>query len=57
MTVADGADRARLPVLVALLRRLGAGAADGVDEAALDLLGHVPVHGAGREVGVVEVAF
>lgn len=54
LKIADGADRARLPVLVALLRRLGVGDVDGVDDAALDALAHVPVLGHGREVGVVE---
>ena len=54
LKVADGADRARLPVLVSLLRRLGVGDVDGVDDAALDALAHVSVHGHGREVGVVE---
>jgi L-asparaginase II len=54
LKVADGADRARLPVLVALLRRLGAGDGDDADGAALEALGHVPVLGHGHEVGVVE---
>lgn len=52
--VADGADRARLPVLVALLRRLGVGDGDDTDGAALEALGRVPVLGHGHEVGVVE---
>ncbi len=44
--VSDGGDRARVPVLVALLRRLGVEGLDG--------LGEVPVLGAGRPVGAVE---
>ncbi len=58
--VADGGDRARLPVLVALLHRLGVDAADagvfGAAADALDELADVPVLGHGRRVGAVEVA-
>ncbi len=46
--VADGSDRARLVVLVSLLRRLGVAA----DE--LDALAQVPVLGHGEPVGAVE---
>jgi L-asparaginase II len=48
--VADGGDRARLPVLVALLRRLGA------DAPGLDALADVAVLGHRERVGAVEVA-
>lgn len=69
--VADGGDRARVPVLVALLRRLGVGVGAGggvgaaggagaggpaADDAALAALADVPVLGHGRRVGAVEVA-
>ena len=43
--IADGADRARMPVTVQALQRLG------VDPAALAGLGRVPVLGGGRTVG------
>jgi L-asparaginase II len=45
--VADGGDRARVPVLVALLHRLGVDA-DGLEE-----LAEHPVHGGGGVVGAV----
>jgi L-asparaginase II len=48
--IGDGAARARMPVLVALLRLLGC------DAAALDDLATVPVLGGGRPVGEVRVA-
>ncbi len=47
--VDDGAERARLPVLFAALRRLG------VASEALDRLAHVPVLGGGRAVGEVRI--
>jgi L-asparaginase II len=47
LKIADGAARARVPVLVAALRRLG------VAGAALEQVGHVPVVGGGAEVGLV----
>lgn len=47
--VADGADRARGPVLAALLRRLG------VEESALRSLAGPPLLGGGRPVGAIEV--
>ncbi|MFN0281412.1 MAG: asparaginase [Kineosporiaceae bacterium] len=57
--VADGGDRARVPVLVALLRRLGVDVpgsdVPGVDPDALDALADVPVLGHGEKVGSVEV--
>jgi L-asparaginase II len=53
--IGDGGDRARVPVLVALLRRLGVGG-PAADDAALDALADVPVLGHGRRVGAVEVA-
>jgi L-asparaginase II len=46
----DGADRARLPVLVAALRHLG------VASAALDRLASVPVLGGGHVVGEIRTA-
>jgi L-asparaginase II len=47
--IADGGDRPVLPVVVALLRRLG------VDGEGLDELSRVPVLGHGEPVGAVEV--
>ena len=49
--ISDGGDRARMPVLVAGLRRLG------LDAAVLDELGTGSVLGGGHPVGTVEVAF
>jgi L-asparaginase II len=49
----DGAARARVPVTVALLRRLGVGDVPGADLARLDQLGNVPVRGGGRVVGEI----
>jgi L-asparaginase II len=54
--VLDGASRPRPAVLAAALRRLGAGEVPGVDVAALDALGDVPVLGGGRAVGAVRPA-
>ncbi|WP_338403928.1 asparaginase [Cellulosimicrobium arenosum] len=51
--VLDGASRPRPALLVAALRRLRADSLPGVDGAALDDLGDVPVHGGGRTVGAV----
>jgi L-asparaginase II len=57
--VADGGDRARLPVLIALLRRLGVDGyeCDGrtADPVALDALADAAVLGGGERVGAVEV--
>jgi L-asparaginase II len=52
----DGAARGRVPVTVALLRRLGVDVEDGVDRAALDELATSPVTGGGRVVGEVRAA-
>ena len=52
----DGAARARVPVTVALLRRLGADAEPGADRAALDELGTSAVTGGGRVVGEIRAA-
>jgi L-asparaginase II len=49
--VDDGAARARMPVLVRELRRLG------VEGAAIDALAEGPVLGGGRPVGAVRVAY
>lgn len=51
LKIADGSARARVPVLVRELRRLGA------VSAALDGLGEVAVLGGGRAVGAVRVAY
>ena len=51
----DGAARARPPVTVALLRRLGAAGEPGVDAAALDRVGLAEVKGGGRRVGEIRV--
>lgn len=51
--IEDGAARARPPLTVALLRRLGAATQPGVDRAALDRIGRVPVLGGDRVVGEV----
>jgi len=50
--VADGAARARMPLLTATLRRLGL---DSDGSGALDLLAREPVLGGGHPVGVVEL--
>jgi L-asparaginase II len=52
----DGAARGRVPVTVALLRRLGVDDESGVDEAALDELATSPITGGGRVVGEVRAA-
>ncbi len=52
----DGAARGRVPVTVALLRRLGVDVEDGVDRAALDALATSPVTGGDRVVGEVRAA-
>jgi L-asparaginase II len=49
LKIIDGANRARVPVLVAALRRLG------VDALALDELAEEPVLGGGRQVGAVRL--
>jgi L-asparaginase II len=51
--IEDGSARARDPVTVALLRRLGVTTAPGVPDSALDEIGAVPVLGGGRVVGVI----
>jgi L-asparaginase II len=51
--IQDGAARARPPLTVALLRSLGVGTQPGVDSAALDRIGRVPVVGGDRVVGEV----
>jgi len=51
----DGAARARPPVTVALLRRLGAAGEPGSDVAALDRAGLAVVKGGGRRVGEIRV--
>ena len=51
--IEDGAARARPAVTVALLRALGAADGPGVDQAALDRVGHVEVRGGGQPVGEV----
>jgi L-asparaginase II len=52
----DGAARGRVPVTVALLRRLGADAEPRADRAVLDELGTSPVSGGGRIVGEIRAA-
>ena len=54
--IEDGAARGRVPVTVALLRRLGADAEAGVDRPALDALATSPVTGGGRVVGEIRAA-
>ena len=51
--IEDGSARAREPVTVALLRRLGVTTGPGVPDSALDAIGAVPVLGGGRVVGVI----
>jgi L-asparaginase II len=57
--ISDGARRAVTPVTVALLRALAVapGAADGVDQAALDALAVSPVLGGGSRVGEVRAVW
>ena len=52
----DGAARGRVPVTVALLRRLGADAEPGADRAILDNLATGEVTGGGRVVGEIRAA-
>jgi L-asparaginase II len=51
--IEDGSARARDPITVALLRRLGVTTRPGVPDSALDEIGAVPVLGGGRVVGVI----
>ena len=51
--IEDGSARARDPITVALLRRLGVTTGPGVPDSALDEIGAVPVLGGGRVVGVI----
>jgi L-asparaginase II len=51
--IEDGSARAREPVTVALLRRLGVTTGPGVPDSALDEIATVPVRGGGRPVGVI----
>ena len=51
--IEDGSARARDPITVALLRRLGVTTGPGVPDSALDQIGTVPVLGGGRAVGVI----
>ena len=51
--IEDGSARARDPITVALLRRLGVTTGPGVPDSALDQIGTVPVLGGGRVVGVI----
>jgi L-asparaginase II len=51
--IEDGMARARPPVTVALLRALGAAGEPGVDQAALERIGHVEIRGGGQPVGEV----
>jgi L-asparaginase II len=52
----DGTARGRVPVTVALLRRLGAGMEPGADQTVLDELGTGPVTGGGQLVGEIRAA-
>jgi len=52
----DGAARGRVPVTVALLRRLGADAEPGADRAALDSLATTEVTGGGQVVGEIKAS-
>jgi L-asparaginase II len=52
----DGAARGRVPVTVALLRRLGVDAESGADQTVLDALATSPVTGGGRVVGEIRAA-
>jgi L-asparaginase II len=54
--IEDGAARGRVPVTVAVLRRLGADAVPGADLAALAKLATSPVYGGGRAVGEIRTA-
>jgi L-asparaginase II len=52
--IEDGSARARDPITVALLRRLGVTIRPGVPDSALDEIGAVPVIGGGRVVGFIQ---
>jgi L-asparaginase II len=54
--ITDGGDRARMPVLIGALRRLGVGRDGGAPAALLDELGTGIVLGGGEPVGTVELA-
>jgi L-asparaginase II len=56
LKIDDGAARGRVPVTVALLRRLGADAEPGTDRAVLDELSTSAVTGGGRAVGEIRAA-
>jgi len=55
LQIADGGDRARMPVLVGALRSLGLGARAGAARDLLDELALGTVLGGGRPVGTVEI--
>jgi L-asparaginase II len=57
LKIDDGGGRARPVVMAEALRRSGVPAEDGIDAAALDDTGRVPVLGAGEPVGEVRAAF
>jgi L-asparaginase II len=57
LKIDDGGARARPVVMAEALRRSGVPADAGVDAAALDDTGRVPVLGAGEPVGVIRAAF
>jgi L-asparaginase II len=57
LKIDDGGARARPVVMAAALRRSGVPAEAGVDAAALDDTGRVPVLGAGEPVGEIRAAF
>jgi L-asparaginase II len=57
LKVDDGGARARPVVMAEALRRAGVSADAGVDAAALDDAGRVPVLGAGEPVGEIRAAF
>jgi L-asparaginase II len=57
LKVDDGGARARPVVMAAALRRDGVPTGSGVDAAALDDTGRVPVLGAGEPVGEIRAAF
>jgi L-asparaginase II len=54
--IEDGAARGRVPVTVALLRRLGAEALPGADLTVLAELATSPIYGGGRVVGEIRTA-
>jgi L-asparaginase II len=54
--IEDGAARGRVPVTVALLRRLGAESLPGADLAVLAELATSPIYGGGRVVGEIRTA-